>query len=97
LEAAAFSVPDDRLGEVEGLAVVKPGSSISPTDLRQKVDDARLLADFKLPHAEHIAIQQEPLLRGATGKTQRRQIREAFIVTLAPQSKLEAWWGQVQR
>jgi len=89
LEAAAFSVPDNRLGEVVGLAVmVKPGSSISPTELRQKVDDSRLLADFKLPRAEHIAIRQEPLLRGATGKIQRRQIREAFIVTLVHQSKL---------
>eukprot|EP00746_Dinoflagellata_sp_MGD_P015935 gnl/MRDRNA2_/MRDRNA2_135654_c0_seq1.p1 gnl/MRDRNA2_/MRDRNA2_135654_c0~~gnl/MRDRNA2_/MRDRNA2_135654_c0_seq1.p1 ORF type:complete len:595 (+),score=108.54 gnl/MRDRNA2_/MRDRNA2_135654_c0_seq1:103-1887(+) len=89
LEATAFSIPDERLGELVGLAVmVQKDVSVSAAELRQKVQDSKGLADFKTPLAQHISIQTEPLLRGATGKIQRREIREEFLKTWTPQSKL---------
>ena len=33
----------------------------------------------EVPAPEHVFLQQEPLLRGATGKTLRREIREALL------------------
>jgi len=85
-EAAAFSVPDERLGEVVGLAVmVKEGSSATSADLVAKVVASKKLADYKTPKPQHVFVQRDPLTRGATGKILRREIKEAC---LKPKSKL---------
>jgi acyl-CoA synthetase (AMP-forming)/AMP-acid ligase II len=71
LEAAAFSVPDERLGETVGAAVqLKPGASLSRADMATFLESH--IAKFKIP--EHLWVQTEPLLRGATDKTDRRAI-----------------------
>ncbi|MFT7596901.1 MAG: long-chain acyl-CoA synthetase [Paracoccaceae bacterium] len=75
-EACAFSVPDDRLGEVVGAALqTRPGSQVDPQELLAFLGDH--IAKFKLP--ERIWIQTDPLPRGATTKIDRREIRRACL------------------
>ena len=65
--ALAFAVPDSKLGEDVGAAVVlKEGSTVSAGELREFV--AGRLADFKVPR--HIAFVPE-IPKGPTGKPQR--------------------------
>lgn len=79
-EACAFSVPNDRFGEVVG-AVVR-------TEYGQTVTDRELIrfltgriADFKIP--EHIWVRSTPLPRGATEKIDRRALRQQCLAALA--------------
>jgi acyl-CoA synthetase (AMP-forming)/AMP-acid ligase II len=78
-EACAFSVPDDRLGEVVGAAVqVRPGNHLSKDDLTAFLHEH--IARFKIP--EFIWFQDDPLPRGATDKIDRRVLRDACLATL---------------
>ena len=71
-QALAFAVPDDRLGEEIGLAVVlREGQRVVPRDLLAFA--AGRLADFKLPR--HIRFLDE-LPKGPTGKFKRIGLAE---------------------
>ncbi len=74
-EAAVFGVPDDRLGEIVGAAiVVAPGTSITDDELREFLGTS--LAKFKIP--ERIWMLGEPLPRNANGKFLKRELRETL-------------------
>ncbi|MBM1619673.1 AMP-binding protein, partial [Sulfitobacter mediterraneus] len=76
LEAAAFSVPDERLGETVGAAVqLRNGASLSHADMAGFLDGH--LAKFKIP--THLWAQRDVLTRGATDKIDRRAIRAACL------------------
>ena len=71
-EACAFSLPDERLGEDVGAAVVlRPGTSASAQELQETV--AVRLAPFKVPRVVELV---EELPRGPSGKVQRRRMPE---------------------
>ncbi|MEM9966859.1 MAG: class I adenylate-forming enzyme family protein [Pseudomonadota bacterium] len=72
LEAAAFSVPDERLGETVGAAVVLRGGCALTRDQMAEFLSPHL-AHFKIP--THLWVQHELLARGATDKIDRRAIR----------------------
>ncbi|MFT4960435.1 MAG: long-chain acyl-CoA synthetase [Paracoccaceae bacterium] len=81
-EACAFSVPDDRLGEIVGALIqIKPGMSLTTEDLRIFLSDH--IAHFKIP--QHIWFQTAPLPRVATDKIDRRFARENCLATLKTQ------------
>jgi steroid-24-oyl-CoA synthetase len=76
LEAAAFSVPDDRLGEVVGAAVqLRAGAQITCEQMKTFLNGH--LASFKTP--VHLWAQHDLLTRGATDKIDRRAIRTACL------------------
>ncbi|MEE2768769.1 MAG: class I adenylate-forming enzyme family protein [Actinomycetota bacterium] len=77
-EAAVFAVPDQRLGEAVGVAVVLlPGSSCTGNELR---DHTRgLIASFKVP--EHVWFLNDPLPQNANGKFLKRELRERLAGT----------------
>ncbi len=75
MEAGVFAVPDDRLGEEVGAAVVlKPGESADESELRSVV--AEQLARFKVPR--YIWIRDQPLPRNPSGKILKKDLREAY-------------------
>ncbi|KIN75412.1 class I adenylate-forming enzyme family protein [Sulfitobacter guttiformis] len=76
IEACAFSVPDDRLGEVVGACVqLRTGASLSDAEMAAALDGH--LAKFKIP--VHLWTQHTALLRGATDKLDRRGVRAACL------------------
>ena len=76
LEAAAFSVPHDRLGETVGAAVqLRDGATLTLEQMTAFLNGH--LAKFKIP--AHLWTQGDPLLRGATDKIDRRAIRAACL------------------
>ncbi|MCX7561697.1 AMP-binding protein [Sulfitobacter sp. F26204] len=76
LEAVAFSVPDDRLGEVVGAAVqLRAGTSVTCDQMTAFLEGH--LAKFKIP--VKLWVQHEMLTRGATDKIDRRAIRKACL------------------
>jgi long-chain acyl-CoA synthetase len=75
-EAAAFGVPDDRLGEIVGIAVVRaPGASLDEDGLRAFLDGK--LAKFKIP--ERIWFMDDALPRNASGKFLKRELRDTLV------------------
>ncbi|MCL6546920.1 MAG: AMP-binding protein [Bryobacteraceae bacterium] len=71
-QAVAFAIPDPRLGEDVGAAVVlKDGMQVSAADLRRFAADH--LADFKIP-SEIVFVPDIP--KGPTGKVQRIGLAE---------------------
>lgn len=71
LEAAAFSVPDARLGEAVGAAVqLKNGAATTQAEMAQFLEAH--IAKFKIP--AHLWMQHTALIRGATDKIDRRAI-----------------------
>jgi long-chain acyl-CoA synthetase len=71
-ECCAFGVPDARLGEEVGIAVVlKPGERLSAEALRAHC--AALMARHKVPR--HVWFESEPLPRNASGKFLKRELR----------------------
>jgi len=71
-QAVAFAVPDDRLGEEVGAALVlDPGFTIDPRDIRRFVADR--LAPFTVPR--HVVVVDE-IPMGATGKLRRVGLHE---------------------
>ncbi|WP_323785769.1 class I adenylate-forming enzyme family protein [Thalassovita sp.] len=79
LEACAFSVPDDRLGETVGAVVqLREGTTLTQAQMAQALDGH--LATFKTP--THLWCQHSPLMRGATDKIDRRGLRTACLEKL---------------
>lgn len=78
IEACAFSVPDDRLGEVVGACVhLREGSSLTPDALRAFLKPH--LAHFKIPAA--FWLRADALPRAATDKLDRRGLSAACLAT----------------
>jgi acyl-CoA synthetase (AMP-forming)/AMP-acid ligase II len=75
-EAIVFAVPDERLGEVPGAAVVlRPDTELDAGTLRAHLDSR--LAPHKIP--THIWFQKYPLPRNASGKYLKRQVRDELL------------------
>ncbi|WBU56170.1 class I adenylate-forming enzyme family protein [Paracoccus sediminicola] len=74
IEACVFSVPDNRLGEVAG-AALQLRASVTEAELTKFLESR--LAAFKIP--ERFWMQNAPLPRGATDKTDRRAVRAACL------------------
>lgn len=69
-ECAAFSYPDDHLGEVVAIAIVpEKGHEVNLRDIR--IHCAKHLADFQQPHRIFIV---DKLPKNSMGKLQRRMI-----------------------
>jgi len=85
-EVVAFGVPDDRLGEDVGVAIVlRPG--VAPLDSRALREFLALrVAAFKLPR--HIAFVGE-IPRGPTGKLQRTGLAKALLENAPEAPSLE--------
>jgi long-chain acyl-CoA synthetase len=74
-ECSVFGVPDPRLGEEVGAAVVlRPGERLTAQALREHC--AGLIARHKIPR--YIWLREEPLPRNANGKFLKRELRETL-------------------
>ncbi|MGB1505853.1 MAG: AMP-binding enzyme, partial [Acidimicrobiales bacterium] len=74
-EAAVFGVPDDRLGEVVGVAIhLKDGAELDQAGLTEFLQP--LMAKYKVP--EHVWFMDEPLPQNANGKFLKRQLRDTL-------------------
>ena len=74
-ECSVFGVPDERLGEEVGVALVlRPGHSATPDELREHC--ATIAAKHKVPR--YIWIQTEALPRNASGKFLKRELRDTL-------------------
>ncbi|WP_332768171.1 class I adenylate-forming enzyme family protein [Phenylobacterium sp.] len=79
-ETCVFGVPDARLGEEVGAAVVlRQGESVSAQDLRAHC--AAIAAKHKIPR--YIWFLEDPIPRNASGKFLKRQLRETLAVDAA--------------
>jgi long-chain acyl-CoA synthetase len=75
-EAAVFGVPDDRLGEAVGAAIVlRPGASLTDDELSAFLADR--IAKFKIPSA--MWFRSEELPRNANGKFVKRALRDELV------------------
>jgi acyl-CoA synthetase (AMP-forming)/AMP-acid ligase II len=76
IEAAAFAVPDERMGEAVALvARVREGCGVDEVALHAHI--AAHLAAFKVP--EHLQVVHAELPRNASGKLLKRELREDFV------------------
>ncbi len=76
-QVVTFAVPDERLGEEIGVALVlKEGASATETEIREYA--AWRLADFKVPR--HVVFLKE-IPKGPTGKLQRIGLAEKLGLT----------------
>jgi long-chain acyl-CoA synthetase len=76
-ECSVFGVPDARLGEEVGVAVVRrPGEALDAAALRAHC--APLIARHKIPR--YVWMLDEPLPRNANGKFLKRELRETLDV-----------------
>lgn len=72
-ECCAFGVPDERLGEEVGIALVlKPGANLTDEALRDHC--AAIMAKHKIPR--YVWFLQEALPRNASGKFLKRELRD---------------------
>ncbi len=79
-EAAVFGLPDERLGEVVGTAVVsRQGATLDENELKEFL--AEHLAKFKIPL--HIWPREEKLPRIASGKIFKRQLKADYAEEIA--------------
>ena len=79
-ECCVFGVPDDRLGEEVGAAILPaPGASVTPDDIREAL--AALIARHKIPR--YIWMLDAPIPRNANGKFLKRELRETLQVSNA--------------
>jgi acyl-CoA synthetase (AMP-forming)/AMP-acid ligase II len=79
-EAAVFGLPDERLGEIVGAALVlKDGAEVNVSELRAFLGEH--LAAFKIP--QHVWIRDEKLPRIASGKIFKRQLKADYSAELA--------------
>jgi non-ribosomal peptide synthetase-like protein len=78
-ECAAFAMPNDTLGEVVEVAIVRTGAQ--PTEAKVKERCRKLLAGFKVPHRVHFL---DELPRTPTGKVQKRLIAERIQAAAVP-------------
>ncbi|MBS0332197.1 MAG: acyl--CoA ligase, partial [Proteobacteria bacterium] len=74
-ECSAFGVPDPRLGEEVGVAIMpRPGQALDVEALREHC--ATLIARHKIPR--YIWLVDQPLPRNASGKFLKRELRETL-------------------
>ena len=74
-ECCVFGVPDQRLGEEVGVAVVlRPGQHLTAADLREHC--AAIIAKHKAPR--YVWFMDESIPRNANGKFLKRQLRETL-------------------
>jgi long-chain acyl-CoA synthetase len=79
-ECVAFGVPDDRLGEEVGAAVVlRPGAKATAGELRAEA--LRHVSRHKAPR--YLWLLDEPLPRNANGKFLKRELREKLSPSTA--------------
>lgn len=79
-EAAVFGLPDERLGEIVGAAIVlREEAEMTTDDLRDYL--AQHLASFKIP--AHVWFRAEQLPRIASGKIFKRQLKADYAAELA--------------
>ena len=72
-ECSVFGIPDERLGEEVGAAIVaKPGKQVTEDAIREHC--AAIMAKHKVPR--YIWILDEPLPRNASGKFLKRELRD---------------------
>jgi long-chain acyl-CoA synthetase len=72
-------LPDERLGEIVGAAVLlKPGSELDSEQVQAFL--ASRLAAFKIP--QHIWFHSNPLPRIAAGKIAKKQLRSEMTERL---------------
>jgi long-chain acyl-CoA synthetase len=72
-ECVVFGVPDDRLGEEVGAALVaESGETLDPEELRAFLRER--LAGFKVPR--YVWLLEQALPRNASGKFLKRELRE---------------------
>ncbi len=75
-EAAVFGVPDERLGEEVGVAIVRrPGASLTEDELRAFL--AGKMATYKIP--TKVWFLDEPLPRNANGKFVKRDLKAQLL------------------
>lgn len=74
-ECASFGVPDDRLGEEVGVAIVLKKNAVVDADAIKEHCKGQMAA-FKVPR--YIWFQDEPLPRNANGKFLKRQLRDTL-------------------
>jgi long-chain acyl-CoA synthetase len=78
-ECCVFGVPDHRLGEEVGVAVLlKAGESLDEAGLRSFCGG--LIANYKVPR--HVWFMEEPLPRNASGKFLKRELRDRLAKDL---------------
>jgi long-chain acyl-CoA synthetase len=78
-ECCVFGVPDERLGEEVGAAIVlKPGEQLTETALREHC--AASMAKHKVPR--YLWFLNEPLPRNASGKFLKRELRDRLAPKL---------------
>lgn len=78
-EAAVFGLPDERLGEIVGTAIVlRQGAAMTADELREFL--AEHLAAFKIP--AHVWFREEQLPRIASGKIFKRQLKADYAAEL---------------
>jgi acyl-CoA synthetase (AMP-forming)/AMP-acid ligase II len=82
-EVAVFGLPDERLGEIVGAAVVLHAGEQLDRGVLQ-IFLAERLAKFKLP--EQLWFHEDKLPRVATGKVFKRQLKDDYSSLLAEQS-----------
>lgn len=76
-ECTVFGVPDDRLGEEVGAAIVtKPGTELTPAAIREHC--VKHMAKHKIPR--YIWMLDEAIPRNASGKFLKRELRESLKV-----------------
>jgi acyl-CoA synthetase (AMP-forming)/AMP-acid ligase II len=79
-EAAVFGLPDERLGEIVGTAIVlNEGADLTVDELRAHLEPH--LAAFKIP--AHVFFRDEQLPRIASGKIFKRQLKADYAAQLA--------------
>ena len=79
-EVAVFGLPDERLAEVIGAAVVlKAGCALDASELREFL--VQHLAAFKIP--AHLWFPAEKLPRIASGKIFKRELKATYTAELA--------------
>ena len=77
-EVAVFGVPDERLGEAVGAAIVpRQGAALTEDDLRSFLDGR--IAAHKVPSV--VWFLDEPLPRNASGKFLKRELRDRLLAS----------------
>jgi len=86
-ECSVFGLPDERLGEVVGTAIWIQGD-VTAAEISQHC--AGKMAKFKVPEAQNIFFHSEELPKGATGKLDKKGLREKYGAAAkgAPMSKM---------
>jgi len=79
-EVSVFGLPDERLGEVVGMACW-PAEKITPEELHEFLKDSGL-ARFKVPDATNIFMHDEELPKGPTGKIDKKGMRDKYATVV---------------